>query len=425
MKIYLLFLMVLTANCSNLCNRIPCAPNRLYADIVSIIDSSSSMGNGLFDGVKQFLYDIATNVTIGSGEDNTQMAFYTFSKNGKSYGTLNGGSNKDSVINTINSLTLDNYGDRSIDQALNLEENEVNEGNGLRPGAKKILIIFSGDSFTGTIPSTNGVLGKLQQKYDHLISVGVGVNGPKNNFDELYNIANDPSQLFFTPSSDQLPFIYPAVLQHGCSNYKPTMTTPKPTPSPTQSPSASCQVSSLSYDIYLLIDNSAYLDTNIFNNVKNQLYNFISPYSIGKSTQVAIFGIALNTQEYYTSFENSQMPDYVTSAINNIVQEPNNGQATALTLNVIKNSLLGRIGKNGKNQLIVYVTDNTNYDSDPSYILSTLNTQYGVKSLVVRTGANADINKVTTFAGSLNCVYDVPSKGISGIGGWLQDATCR
>uniref|UniRef100_A0A0K0FW71 VWFA domain-containing protein n=1 Tax=Strongyloides venezuelensis TaxID=75913 RepID=A0A0K0FW71_STRVS len=108
MKIYLLFLLVLTVNCSNICNRIPCAPNRLYADIVSIIDSSSSMGNGLFDGVKQFLYDIATNVTIGSGEDNTQMAFYTFSKNGKSYGTLNNGSNKDSVISTINSLTLDN-----------------------------------------------------------------------------------------------------------------------------------------------------------------------------------------------------------------------------------------------------------------------------------------------------------------------------
>ncbi|CEF64985.1 von Willebrand factor, type A domain-containing protein [Strongyloides ratti] len=423
--LYVISLLFLTVNGSNICNRIPCSPTRLYADIVSIIDSSSSMDNGLFDGVKQFLTDIASNVTLGSNEDNTQMAFYTFSKDGKSYGTLKNGNNNNSVLSTINSLTLDDYADRSIDQALSLEEDEVTTGNGLRQKAKKILIIFSGNSFTGVMPSTNNILGKLQSKYDHIIAIGVGYDGVKNNYDELHNIAGDSSQLFFTPSPDQLRFIYPAVLQTGCSNYMPAITTPKPTTAPTQAPSVSCQVSSLSYDIYLLIDNSNNLNSDTFGLIKKQLYNFISPYSIGTSTQVAVFGIAINTQEYYTSFENSQMPVYVTSAINNMAQESNNGQAIALSLNVIQNNIFKKIGKNGKSQLIVYVTDNTNFDSDPTNILSSLTNQYGVKRLVIRTDVNASMDTLTRFSGAQNCVYDVSTQGTSGVAAWLQDATCR
>uniref|UniRef100_A0A0K0EFU8 VWFA domain-containing protein n=1 Tax=Strongyloides stercoralis TaxID=6248 RepID=A0A0K0EFU8_STRER len=423
--LYFIFLLFLTVDGSNICNRIPCSPKRLYADIVSVIDSSSSMENGLFDGVKQFLYDIANNVTLGSDNDNTQMAFYTFSKAAKSYGKLKDGNDKNTVLDIINNLSLDDFGERSIDKALDLEEQEVDAKNGLRYGAKKILIIFSGNSFTGSLPSTNNVLGKLQSKYDHIISIGVGINGVKNNFDELNNIASDPTELFFTPSPDQLGFIYPAVLQRGCSNYMPSITTPKPPPAPTQAPSVPCQISSLSYDIYLLIDNSNYLDSTTFTLVKKQLYNFISPYSIGNLTEVSVFGVALNTQEYYTSFENLQKPNYVLSAITNLVQEPNNGQAISLTLNVIKNNVFGRIGKNGKKQLIIYVTDNSNFDSDPSYTLSTLTSQYGVKRLVIRTSGDANLDILTKFSGGSQCVYDVPSKRISGIAAWLQNETCR
>lgn len=275
------------------------------------------------------------------------------------------------------------------------------------------------------MPSKNNILGKLQSKYDHIIAIGVGYDGVKNNYDELHNIAGDSSQLFFTPSPDQLRFIYPAILQTGCSNYMPAITTPKPTTAPTQAPSVSCQVSSLSYDIYLLIDNSNNLNSNTFGLIKKQLYNFISPYSIGTSTQVAVFGIAINTQEYYTSFENSQMPVYVTSAINNMAQESNNGQAIALSLNVIQNNIFKKIGNNGKSQLIVYVTDNTNFDSDPTNILSSLTNQYGVKRLVIRTDVNASMDTLTRFSGAQNCVYDVSTQGTSGVAAWLQDATCR
>uniref|UniRef100_A0AC35TQQ3 VWFA domain-containing protein n=1 Tax=Rhabditophanes sp. KR3021 TaxID=114890 RepID=A0AC35TQQ3_9BILA len=360
------------------------------------------MANGNFDAVKSTLASIAAAVTIGSGEDEVQMSFYTFSKTAKSYGLLSAGNSNASVQAIINTISFDGYGDRNIDQAITIEESEVTAANGLRSAARKILLIFSGDGFTGPLPSNSGSLQALQGKYDEVISIGMGSAAIKNNIDELSNFAGSGENLFFTGAPDQLQYVQLAILKNACYNFKPNASPAPTTAKPTQSPSVSCDVSTLSYDIFLILDNSNVLADGVFQAIKQQLVDFVAPYSLGSKTQVGVYAVALDIQMYYTSFENRQSGAYVLSALQNMAQ-----------------------GTNGKQQLVVYITGNTNFDVSPVAALQKMHSQYGVNSLVVKAGSSASATSLKPLAGGASCIYDVTASGSAGIAAWLQDSTCK
>jgi uncharacterized protein YegL len=384
-----------------------CSPNKAQADIVFLIDTSSSMGPDNFPLLQQFLYTLASDLTLGSGTDQSQLAFITFSQDAKTYGTLAQGNSISAVNNTIASLTFGGYSLREITKALKAEETIITAANGFRATAKKLLIAILADTFTGEEPDHNSLLTSIRGKYDALLSIGIGTNAIQFAYTDITYFSGISGDTFFITGFDQLDFARLWIERNACPTYHAPTTYIPTTPIPTQPSGVTCTLSALKYDIYLILDISNIMATADFNALKSAVSSFVNQYSIDNgNTQVALIAVSVDPQNYYTGFHLGQHKSSVLTAISMLTQEPNNGQALDLAFKVADAAYFQKYANGANTPLVVYVTGNTNFDKDPSSTVSSLKAKYGLNIVTVQFTTGADKTKLQSLSGGSSCTID-------------------
>uniref|UniRef100_A0A1I7XVY3 VWFA domain-containing protein n=1 Tax=Steinernema glaseri TaxID=37863 RepID=A0A1I7XVY3_9BILA len=410
---------------SKACLQTPCSAQNLYADYVFLVDSSRSMGRENFEAVKRFLESFAASVRIGTDVDRVQMQIITYSLEAAAHGTLQQGSNAAFLNKTIQALVLDNYGDRDMSKALQLEEATVTGPNGLRPGAKHVLVAIGADSFSGTLPESDGLLSKVRAKYDALLALGVGPSAVKNAVLDLEQFAGNDRDTMFVSSVDQLDYAMLWIQKNGCPKSHVITTTPAPTPKPTQAPSVTCQLSSLAYDIYLLVDSSLTLGTAEFQKVKDELVEFVRLYSVTQAgAQFGLTTVSVDAELFYTGFHQDQTKANFINKLLLLTQDGSDGQALKLAFQSVEHVYLAK-ASSGRPQLAIYLSANTAFDTAPFAYIQSLKSKYGLKTLAVRVGPSADLSALQKVAGGASCVFDATSASTPSMSAWLQESTCK
>ncbi|KAE9554580.1 hypothetical protein FO519_002219 [Halicephalobus sp. NKZ332] len=424
MKTFLLFLLVGVVGAAPGCITYPCAPEVAGADVVFLIDTSLSMGADNFAGIQNMLYTLAGDFkNFGSGNDNNRMAFITFSQDATTYGGLDAATSASAVNTTISKLTYDQFDLREITKALTSEESTMN----LRSSAKKLLVAFISNPFTGTEPSANGLLDKVRGKYDALLAVGVGSKAIQFAYNDVTTISGTPQDAFFVTSKDQIDFVRLWIVTNACKNYHastPAATTTPAVTQPTGLPD-NCMLNTLNYDIYLVVDTSNQMSTDDFTALKQSVIDFVREYSVNDGkTQFGLVGVSVDPQRYYTGFHTGQTMSSLVNALNLITQEPSSGQAFDLALKVIDVAYLATYGSDSKTQLVIYFSGNTNFDTDPSSDVSSLKSKYNVNFVTVQYSSKADKDKLSKISGS-GCTFDATdSAKRAALGFSLESLTC-
>uniref|UniRef100_A0AC34Q5L1 VWFA domain-containing protein n=1 Tax=Panagrolaimus sp. JU765 TaxID=591449 RepID=A0AC34Q5L1_9BILA len=422
--IFYLFFNVLTVLfAAKGCVNQQCAANVAESDAVFLIETSTSMGADNFAKVQNLLYNLVADLSIGSTLDKSRLAFITFSQDAKTYGGLDAGATASAVNATIGSLNFDNYGFREMSKALTAEEQIITS---LRATAKKLLIAIVADTFTGVEPSANGLLDKVRSRYDALLSIAVGPQAIQYAYTDVTTFSGTPADSFFVSGVDQLDFAKLWIERNMCPTYHastPYVTTTLPV---TQPSGVTCQLNTLTYDIYLVVDTSKSMSSSDFAAMKQSVRDFVREYSVNDNkTQFGLIAVSVDPQRYYTGFHAGQNMNSMLNALNLLTQEPTSGQSFDMALQVIDAAFLSTYGNDGKVQLLVYFTGNTNFDKDPSGTVSKLKTKYGLKFAAVQYTSNADATKLTNISGGAACTIDATSSDKRAtLGATLENLTC-
>ncbi|PAV72008.1 hypothetical protein WR25_22448 [Diploscapter pachys] len=217
----------------------------------------------------------------------------------------------------------------------------------------------------------------------------------------------DFSNAFFAYNFDQLPYAAQWTFNFGCPGVQQSTLTPTTTPAPTQDPSVPCQLSTLNYDVYMIVDTSAQIQAADFSALKQALAGFVNPFPIGDGkTQFAIVANSVDSELYYTGFHNGQDRGYVLDTINQLLQDGSNGQSLKLSLQAIQGAYLNQRYPTA-NKLIVYFTGNTNWDQDPNQLMNQIKANFTVSSVAVQWTSSADVNQLSNLVGGSNCVNQV------------------
>uniref|UniRef100_A0AC34GVR5 VWFA domain-containing protein n=2 Tax=Panagrolaimus sp. ES5 TaxID=591445 RepID=A0AC34GVR5_9BILA len=403
-----------------------CSPSKAQADIVFLIDTSSSLGEANFPLVQQFLYNLAADLTLGSGTDHSQLAFITFSQDAKTYGTLTQGNSLSAVNSTIASLTRGGYALREITKALKAEETIVTSANGLRTKSKKLLVAILADTFTGEEPDHNNLLTNIRGKYDALLSIGIGTNAIQFAYTDITYFSGIAGDTFFITGADQLDFARLWVERNACPTYHAPTTYVPTTIAPTQPPGVTCTLANLKYDIYLILDISNVMSTADFNALKSAVTSFVYQYSIDNgNTQVALIAVSADPQNYYTGFHVGERKSNVLTAISMLTQEPSNGQSLDLAFKVADAAYFQSYANLSNMQLVVYITGNTNFDKDPTSTISSLKSKYGLNIVTVQFTTAADKTKLQSISGGSSCTIDATTSDLrSSLPKTLEQLTC-
>ncbi|PAV75263.1 hypothetical protein WR25_03634 isoform F [Diploscapter pachys] len=285
--------------------------------------------------IKNFLGNFTFGLTLSP--DDSQVAIYTYSGLTTGYTTLATGNNIAAVQAAIANIRFDGTSDRNLFQALTREESEVSPQSGWRSNYKHVLIVTSADA-----------------------------------------------NAFFAYNFDQLPYAAQWAFNFGCPGVQQSTLTPTTTPAPTQDPSVPCQLSTLNYDVYMIVDTSAQIQAADFSALKQALVGFVNPFPIG----------------------DGKTQGYVLDTINQLLQDGSNGQSLKLSLQAIQGAYLNQRYPTA-NKLIVYFTGNTNWDQDPNQLMNQLKANFTVSSVAVQWTSSADVNQLSNLVGGSNCVNQV------------------
>uniref|UniRef100_A0A914Y915 VWFA domain-containing protein n=1 Tax=Panagrolaimus superbus TaxID=310955 RepID=A0A914Y915_9BILA len=376
--------------------------------------------------VQKFLYNFAADLTLGSGTDQSQLAFITFSQDANTYGTLAQGNSLSAVNSTISSLIRGGYALREISKALKAEETIVTAANGLRTISKKLLVAILADTFTGEEPDHNNLLTSIRGKYDALLSIGIGTNAIQFAYTDITYFSGIAGDTFFITGADQLDFARLWVERNACPTYHGPTTYVPTTLAPTQPTGVTCTLANLKYDIYLILDISNVMPTTDFNALKSAVTSFVYQYSVDNAnTQIALIGVSVDPQNYYTGFHAGQRKSNVLTAISMLTQEPSNGQALALAFRVADAAYFQSYANGSNTPLVVYITGNTNFDKDPSSTIASLKAKYSLNIVTVQFTTGADKTKLQSISGGSSCTIDATTTVLrSSLPKTLEQLTC-
>lgn len=400
-----------------------CPSRNIEADFVILVDISKAVpqDTATQNAIKNFLGNFTFGLTLSP--DDSQVAIYTYSGLTTGYTTLATGNNIATVQAAIASIKFDGTSDRNLFQALTREESEVGPQSGWRPSYKHVLIVTSADAWTGTPVIGSSLLNQVQGRYDVILGIGYGQTSLSSLSSTLYQLSGKQSNAFFAYNFDQLPYAAQWIFNFGCPGVQQSTLTPTTTPAPTQDPSVPCQLSTLNYDVYMIVDTSAQIQAADFSALKQALVSFVNPFPIGDGkTQFAIVANSVDSELYYTGFHNGQDRGYVLDTVNQLLQDGSNGQSLKLSLQAIQGAYLNQRYPTA-NKLIVYFTGNTNWDQDPNQLMNQIKANFTVSSVAVQWTSSADVNQLTNLVGGSNCVNQVSNKANTAV--WLQTLMCK
>ncbi|CAI5452370.1 unnamed protein product [Caenorhabditis angaria] len=420
MNVFIIFaIFVGFSSASHICLDSPCSSFNVEADIVLVVDSSNAFSQVVFEQIRAFIYKFVNTLTISPID--SQVAIYAYGTSAQSVISLTGGSQISQLLGAINS-TLKYQGslEKNLFQALAKVSAEVTTNSGLRNADyKKILVVISGEKWTGNQVIGSSILTQLQQTYN-ILSVGVGSNSITDQASDLINLPGVTGNTFFAASLDQLAYISAWIASNSCSGTPSSTIAPPSTPLPSQSPSVSCPLGSLNYDVYLILDVSNAASAADFAAMKSAVLDFIAPFPVADGkTQFALVTTGMDSELYYTAFHKGQSRSDIINAVSNLLQDTTSGQTLNTALYAAQSYL--SLNYSTQNKILVYFTSTTAWDVSPISTMQTLKSKYQVSPLAVQWGAKAATSDLTNFAGS-NCVNTYSNKQNSAV--WLQQKMC-
>lgn len=160
------------------------------ADIVFLLDSSSSEGSTNFETQLQFVSNFSSRFFIGP--DAVQIGLATFSSNPQNQFWLNTYSNLSDVLNALQNVPYTQGGTNTAEALSFAKNSSFTKAHGARDGIPKVLIVLT-DGQSQSPPDTAIQAGNLHKTDIKVISIGIGSSVNK---DELVTIATDPGHAF-------------------------------------------------------------------------------------------------------------------------------------------------------------------------------------------------------------------------------------
>ncbi|XP_018421701.1 PREDICTED: collagen alpha-1(VII) chain-like [Nanorana parkeri] len=192
---------------------------KLKADIVFLVDESSSIGPSNFNKVKDFLYRIVSYFPK-IGPQGTQVAIVQYSEEPRTEFHLNQHKDRNSILKAIRSMQYfggNTKTGRGIGHVLK-ELFQVSKG--MRPSSPHLILLITDGQSQDNVMQPSRVAHALGIR---MIAVGVGAA----DLDELRNIMmhRNLDDIFFVSSFDDFPLIVQELIETICSESKTTVKT--------------------------------------------------------------------------------------------------------------------------------------------------------------------------------------------------------
>ncbi|CAP26924.1 Protein CBG06646 [Caenorhabditis briggsae] len=418
---FLVSFLVATTSASHICLETSCSSFNVESDIVLVVDASNAYDQATFEQLRSFLYTFVASLTVSPLD--TQVALYAYGSSAQTVASLNDGSSLGSIQAKINTtLKYQGSSERNLFQALSKVQAEVSSMSGLRSADyKKVLVVISGDAWSGNAVIGSSVLTQLKQKFNVILSVGFGLKAVTNLNSQLTQLTTASMNTFFAATPDQLPYVSAWIATLSCPGVQFSTPAPPPTTVPTQSPSVSCPLASLSYDVYLIVDVSNKASAADFAAMKTAIHNFVAPFAFGDlAANFALVTTGIDSQLFFTNFHNGQSRSDVLTAVDGLLQDDVPGQTLNLALNAIQGYLSQPSSASKK--VLAYFTSTTAWDVSPTATMSTLKSKYSLSPVAVQWGASASTSDLTNLVGGAACVNTVSNKASAAT--WLQNKMC-
>ncbi|KAL8616408.1 hypothetical protein ACOMHN_032262 [Nucella lapillus] len=206
---------------SRLNNEIPVAVQELpqpnscltKADLVLLIDSSSSVGMEDFGHLEDFVKNLAVQLPIGP--DQVQLGLVQFSSHPSLEFPLNMYHDRMSVLKAVENLQFMGGGTNTGDALHYVTTTVYNKDGGARPGVPRVAVVITDGQSMDTVKTRLGAERARQNSID-LVAVGVGSHV---NNQELTDIANTPESayVFSANSYKDLKTLSSAILRATCT----------------------------------------------------------------------------------------------------------------------------------------------------------------------------------------------------------------
>uniref|UniRef100_A0A914W4T2 VWFA domain-containing protein n=1 Tax=Plectus sambesii TaxID=2011161 RepID=A0A914W4T2_9BILA len=393
-------------------------PEDMIYDIFVILDDSGNSNTAQFLEMQSFLIQYLSKFTYSPSY--TQVSFLSASSTAMATGTL--GFYKDSELAQIIQYTYQSTGDYfiNIQSAFRVIVDMIKEKE-YRPSAHHLILYITTTSYTDD-PLT--MASQLRNQYGQsFLTIAYGSNADVDKLAQLsggYDCVLRAGVAEVSVDDVVLQAWNKTCSYISCNESAPTTTAASTVSSPSPH---SCDIKSVKYMIYLVVDDSSAVSKIDYDQLRTFLTVFASEYTVADDN--VIFTLITVSHEAMTYLLSPSVEDVVYTLINHNKQD-GMGQNLNEAFLSVNQVLTMNLVPPGTPQLLIYISGTTEFSQGEPYdMASTLNSA-GIKFVAVQYGPQADLSALAYLVGGEDCVYSaLDSDSRDGMVLWLQNKTCN
>ncbi|KAK3604612.1 hypothetical protein CHS0354_027465, partial [Potamilus streckersoni] len=350
------------------------------ADIVFILDSSTSEGSANFHKMLDFVTDFVNQFSVGPNE--VQFGLVTFATYARNEFYLNSYPDKMDLISKLLTVAYSG-GSTATYSGLQYAHNyQFSSTHGARANTTHIAIVMT-DGQSNDLSRTITEAHRLQQSGVKVVSVGIGSD--LNQY-ELGNIASNRNDVHTVGSFDILHTIQADLKETACGNK----------PEPTQNPECGNNPA----DIVFVLDSSASEGITNFKKQLDFVRDFAYQFQIGpQNVQISVITFGSHAKE---EFPLNRYQDQATllSAISRIVYHSGTTQTDEALAYVRNNSFLpSHGGRDNATDIVIVITDGQSTEPSKTKVQAELlKHRNGTKVIAIGIGSGIVHSELETIA---------------------------
>ncbi|KAL4238702.1 hypothetical protein ACF0H5_003409 [Mactra antiquata] len=353
------------------------------ADIVFILDSSSSEGEANFRKQLELVKNVTETFIIGP--NNTQVSIVTFATDEYNEFFLNEHTNKQDLLNAIGNVTYYGGGTHTEKALQFVRLNSFKPENGGRPSpvSKLVIVITDGNSYYPSQTKTQAEL--LQHTGVQVMSVGIGSSITQA---ELNNIATDQQHVFAVANFDLLSTVQKELENVACKTTSECGDKPA--------------------DIVFLLDGSSSEGQANFQKQIDFVTNFVKSFDVGPSNVqfgLVVFSTAARTEFFLDTYKDKASMIAGIQSTNYVGGSTHTDNALRYTRYFHFTTEHG--SRDNATKILILLTDGQSIDTTRTINEADLLKKAGVKILAVGIGSQVNNNELNGVATDRNHVFSV------------------
>ncbi|XP_046571856.1 collagen alpha-4(VI) chain-like [Haliotis rubra] len=372
------------------------------ADVVFLLDTSSSEGSTNFNKQLDFVNNFARELEIGP--NNVQISVVTFATAVKNEFYLNAYNTKAGLLNAVQNVQY-RPGLTATGKGLKfVGENSFLPQNGGRPGAQQVVIVVT-DGESQEKSETASEAEKVHKAGIKVISVGIGSSIDNG---ELTALASSPAFVFKVADFDALQKIETEIRQTTC-----------------KAPQTACK--SDPADIVFLLDSSSSEGSTNFKKQLDFVSNFVDGFDIGPdSVQIGVVTFSTSVQNRF--FLNVYNNKAALKAAITSISYTGGVTETGEGLEYIRTSSLSAAhgARANARQVVIVMTDGQSQNTATTKNQAQLLRDKGVKVMAVGIGTGIRSSELNSIASDMQHVFMVAGfDALHDIQTELQQQSCN